>query len=96
MTWGPLISQNGKLSKNKRKKLKRKQKRQSQLLAERLRDLQQLEDLAATNAGTSKSTETTGKMGRADWPAVVQSRPLGSFLQAYRNIQQIYTWTIFS
>ncbi|XP_034290050.1 SRSF protein kinase 3 isoform X3 [Pantherophis guttatus] len=59
VTWGPLISQNGKLSKNKRKKLKRKQKRQSQLLAERLRDLQQLEDLAATNAGTSKSTETT-------------------------------------
>ncbi|XP_070794233.1 SRSF protein kinase 3 isoform X2 [Pituophis catenifer annectens] len=55
----PQESLNGKLSKNKRKKLKRKQKRQSQLLAERLRDLQQLEDLAATNAGTSKSTETT-------------------------------------
>ncbi|XP_013909947.1 PREDICTED: SRSF protein kinase 3, partial [Thamnophis sirtalis] len=55
----PQESLNGKLSKNKRKKLKRKQKRQSQLLAERLRDLQQLEDLAATNAGTSKSAETT-------------------------------------
>ncbi|XP_026532013.1 SRSF protein kinase 3 isoform X2 [Notechis scutatus] len=56
----PQESLNGKLSKNKRKKMKRKQKRQSQLLAERLQDLQQLEDLAATNAGTSKSTETTG------------------------------------
>ncbi|XP_070597449.1 SRSF protein kinase 3 isoform X2 [Erythrolamprus reginae] len=51
----PQESLNGKLSKNKRKKLKRKQKRQSQLLAERLRDLQQQED----RAGTSKSTETT-------------------------------------
>ncbi|CAI5796024.1 kinase 3 isoform X3 [Podarcis lilfordi] len=51
VTWGHLISQNGKLSKNKRKKLKRKQKRQSQLLAERLRDLQQLEELATLAAG---------------------------------------------
>ncbi|CAI5796020.1 kinase 3 isoform X1 [Podarcis lilfordi] len=47
----PQESLNGKLSKNKRKKLKRKQKRQSQLLAERLRDLQQLEELATLAAG---------------------------------------------
>ncbi|XP_039222020.1 SRSF protein kinase 3 isoform X3 [Crotalus tigris] len=80
VTWGPLISQNGKLSKNKRKKLKRKQKRQSQLLAERLRDLQQLEDLAATNAGTSKSTETTE--GHCSCPISVSGggEPLGGSL----------------
>ncbi|KAJ6655341.1 hypothetical protein lerEdw1_005533 [Lerista edwardsae] len=53
----PQESLNGKLSKNKRKKLKRKQKRQSQLLAERLHDLQQLEDLAAVAGGdASEST----------------------------------------
>ncbi|XP_042306976.1 SRSF protein kinase 3 isoform X1 [Sceloporus undulatus] len=54
--------QNGKLSKNKRKKLKRKQKRQSQLLAERLRDLQQLEDLAAAGdvGGSTLTSELQG------------------------------------
>ncbi|XP_054859511.1 SRSF protein kinase 3 isoform X1 [Eublepharis macularius] len=51
---------NGKLSKNKRKKMKRKQKRQSQLLAERLRDLQQLEDLATTAGDVSESTVAQG------------------------------------
>ncbi|KAF7240189.1 SRSF protein kinase 3 [Varanus komodoensis] len=53
---GPQAGSNGKLSKNKRKKLKRKQKRQSQLLAERLRDLQQLEELAAGDASWTPGT----------------------------------------
>ncbi|XP_007420529.1 SRSF protein kinase 3 isoform X2 [Python bivittatus] len=76
----PQESLNGKLSKNKRKKLKRKQKRQSQLLAERLRDLQQLEELAATNAGTGKSTVTTE--GHCSCPISVSGggEPLGGSL----------------
>ncbi|XP_053156300.1 SRSF protein kinase 3 [Hemicordylus capensis] len=56
-----ILRQNGKLSKNKRKKLKRKQKRQSQLLAERLQDLQQLEDLAATAAGDASESTTAAQ-----------------------------------
>ncbi|KAM6474890.1 SRSF protein kinase 3 isoform 2-T2 [Liasis olivaceus] len=76
----PQESLNGKLSKNKRKKLKRKQKRQSQLLAERLRDLQQLEELAATNAGTGKSAVTTE--GHCSCPISVSGggEPLGGSL----------------
>lgn len=47
----PLEAQNGKVSKNKHKKLKRKKKRQSKLLEDRLRDLQRLECLGEDEHG---------------------------------------------
>ncbi|XP_074872712.1 SRSF protein kinase 3 isoform X2 [Carettochelys insculpta] len=60
-----------KLSKNQRKKLKRKQRRQSRLLEERLRDLQQLEELemggcphGAPLPGTDSDTEEEGPLPR--------------------------------
>lgn len=88
LTWGHLLSQNGKLSKNKRKKLKRKQKRQSQLLAERLRDLQQLDDLVSTvSHDANESTVAKGEVGDKAvplwhnlFPCVVSPAGLTDFL----------------
>ncbi|XP_015261057.1 PREDICTED: SRSF protein kinase 3, partial [Gekko japonicus] len=72
---------NGKMSKNKRKKLKRKQKRQSQLLAERLRDLQQLEDLATNAAGdASESTVAQDLNNGAPVPVAGGAEPSGGSL----------------
>ncbi|KAL8164460.1 UNVERIFIED_CONTAM: SRSF protein kinase 3 [Gekko kuhli] len=72
---------NGKMSKNKRKKLKRKQKRQSQLLAERLRDLQQLEDLATVAAGDAcESTVAQDLNNGAPVPVAGGAEPSGGSL----------------
>lgn len=48
----------GKVSKNKKKKMKRKAKRQQRLLEERLNDLQKLEELDVT--GTSPPEHPSG------------------------------------
>ena len=56
----------GKISKNKKKKLKRKAKRQQRLLEERVQDLQRMEDLDGV-APTDPSSTAAGSKARALW-----------------------------